>query len=625
MIIKWATLRWLFSEKHTEKNTDNKNTHPWWQVMCLTGVDYFSTLGYQPAIAFLAAGVLSPIATFVLVLVTLLGAFPVYRQVAIHSPDGEGSIKMLEKFFTGWKGKVCVLILLGFAATDFIITITLSSADATAHILENPFVPDWLQHKIFITLLMLIALSLIFLKGFKEAISFAIFTVVFFLGINIVVVVKGLIEIITHPEIVQAYQLTMHSLYRHDFFLMLGISCLFFPKLALGLSGFETGVAVMPLVKGKTQQDHIKNTHKLLLTAALIMSFYLIASSIVTSMLIPAEAFQEGGEANGRALAYLAHEFFGNIFGTVYDISTILILGFAGASAMAGLLNLVPKYLPKYGMSPEWALYTRPLVLVFTAITIFVTLMFDASVDAQAGAYATGVLVLMTSASIAVFFTFKKKIFKFYFLIISLIFTYTTVVNIIERPEGLKIALCFIIMIVSLSILSRAIRSTELRITDVEFDDEAIAFLTSDPQKTVRILAHRPNKGSTGEYTRKDFLSRERHHLGDDENLIFIEILPGDTSDFESTLKLKGVEVGQHKILRGKSPAIANAIAAILIKIHKITGKLPHAYFGWTEGHPIGYLFRFLFLGEGDVAPLTREVLRRKFPDEYKRPFIHVS
>jgi hypothetical protein len=622
---------WFFEGARGTGGHETSHQSAWWKVMCLTGVDYFSTLGYQPGIAFLAAGFLSPLATLVLVLLTLFGALPMYRRVAELSPHGQGSIAILEKLLPRWRGKALVLCLLGFAATGFIITITLSAADATAHIIENPLAPHWLNHRVLVTIVLLAALGTIFLKGFREAVGLAVPIVGIYLALNVILIGHELGVVWDQPTPFTSWYAVASS--RHgNFTSMVLVAMLLFPKLALGLSGFETGVSVMPLVRGdpaeteEAPNGRIRNTRKLLSAAALIMSVLLVGSSIVTTMLVPAEAFAEGGEAYGRALAYLAHPHLGETFGSIYDLSTVTILWFAGASAMVGLLNLVPRYLPRYGMAPEWAKANRPLVIIFTIVTFVVTILFKADVISQGGAYATGVLVLMGSAALAVTLAARRDSRPYVgYLILTVVFIYTTAVNIWERPEGIKIASIFIVSIVLTSLVSRVMRSTELRVHGVDADDRALLFLKEAAAKPVRIIANRPDVGDVAEYEHKLREARDSHHLPMDERQLFIEVRPGDASAFSDRLEVTGVEVGGHRILRTTSPAIPNAIAALLLYIRDETGKIPHAYFGWTEGNPIVYLLKFLALGEGDTAPVAREVLRQSEPDPVRRPRIHVG
>lgn len=521
----------------------------WWRVMCLTGVDYFSTLGYQPGIAALAAGLLSPVATVVLVIVTLAGALPVYRRVAEESPHGEGSIAMLSRLLPFWKGKLFVLTLLGFAATDFLITITLSAADASTHLVENPHLEEALHNKqLLITLVLVALLGAVFLKGFLEAIGVAVVLVGIYLGLNVVVVVTGLWHVLTEGHLVTDWS-TALTAEHGNVFAMIGVALLVFPKLALGLSGFETGVAVMPHVQGDPDDieanpaGRIRGTKKLLTTAALIMSVFLITTSFITTVLIPHEEFESGGDANGRALAYLAHEYLGNTFGTVYDASTILILWFAGASAMAGLLNLMPRYLPKYGMAPHWARAVRPMVIVFTLVAFLVTWIFDADVDAQGGAYATGVLVLICSAAIAVTISARKagqRSWSIAFGIISAVFLYTTVVNVIERPDGVKIGACFIAGIILISLLSRLGRAFELRVTHIELDETAQRFVRDTASRRARFVANEPDQRDLAEYREKVEQIRADNDVPAQDDFVFVEVTVTDPSEFEAGLTVRG-------------------------------------------------------------------------------------
>ncbi len=619
----------LAEEEHPE------HRHHWLKVMCLTGVDYFSTLGYQPGIAALAAGTLAPLATVVLVLLTLFGAVPVYRRVAAESPHGQGSISMLQQLLPFWRGKLFVLVLLGFAATSWVITITLSAADATAHIVENPIVPHWLEgQEVWVTFALIVGLGAVFFRGFTEAIGVAVFIVIAYMGLNAIVIVVSFARIVAEPSVVGDWTSNLTTQHGNPV-MMVALALILFPKLALGMSGFETGVAVMTLVKGEDSDTYdaptgrIRNTKKLLVWAALIMSAYLIASSLVTTWLIPAEEFKAGGEANGRALAYLAHEFLGEGFGTVYDVSTVAILWFAGASAMAGLLNLVPQYLPRFGMAPEWAAATRPLVAVITVISCVVTWAFAASVDAQGGAYATGVLVLFTSASVAVTLAARKagqSGLTVAFAVISFVMLYTTAVNVVERPDGVQIGTAFILAILAVSFVSRIRRAFELRSPIVELDERAQLWIDDLSRRGIRIIAHEPDAHDPEVYRSKVDQIVADNDLPNPYDLIFLEVTVTDPSDFESRLEVRGVtRHKKYRVLEVESPSVPNAIAAVLLHIRDVAGVRPHIYFEWTEGNPLGNLAKFLLFGMGEVAPVTREVLRRAERDRKERPRIHVG
>lgn len=629
--------RWLNDQSvgHEDPGDDKKHAGKWWQVMCLSGLDYFSTLGYQPAIAALAAGALAPFATLILIAVTLGAALPVYRRVAAESPHGQGSISMLERLLPHWKGKLLVLILLGFAATDFMITATLSAADASAHLIENPFTPAWFTGKqIPLTVILLLLLGALFMRGFNEVTWIAVTLVGTFLTLNLVVIAVSFTNIAAHPVVLGNWMDSLLAAHGNPVMMLL-VCLIVFPKLALGLSGFETGVAVMPQISlkpGDSAADpssRIRGARKLLTTAALIMSSFLVLSSVATTVLIPAPEFQEGGTANGRALSWLAHRLMGDGFGTVYDVSTILILWFAGASAIAGLLNLIPRYLPRFGMAPEWARAVRPLVVVVILVALAITWHFEADVNAQGAAYATGVLVLMSSAAIAVTISARRRRERgktILYVFVSLVFLYTTVVNCFERPEGLKIAAFFIGAVLLVSLSSRFRRSTELRATSVRFDAVAEHLISESARRgIVQLIAHEPANTTKARYRRKLHHAVLASHISDKAPVVFLEVKVSDYSDFAEDIEVRGITRHGFWILEATAPSVPTAIAAICLAIRDNYEVMPHIYFRWTEGNPLSNLARFLLLGQGEIAPLTREVLREAEPDLQRRPWVHVG
>jgi hypothetical protein len=626
--------RWLLHGGSPEEASHaHDHSRPWYSVLWLTGVDYFSTLGYQPGLALLAAGILSPIATLVLVVVTLFGALPIYAQVARRSYGGQGSIAMLERLLPGWLSKLFVLALLGFAATDFVITMTLSAADAAQHMVENPYLKHAVGHgQLWVTLVLLALLAGVFLRGFGEAIGLAVAVGVPYMLLNLVVVGRAALEIADHPALLSHWSAALAP--GGDWPRLLLAACIVFPQLALGLSGFETGVSVMPLVRGGPEdrnrpipEGRIRNTRKLLAAAALMMSAMLLATSFVSTVLVPREAYQKGGPAAGRVLAYLTHQLMGDGVGTVYDISTILILWFAGASAMAGMLNLVPRYLPRLGMAPRWVAYSRPLVLVLFAVDLLVTLIFRADVEAQGGAYATGVLVLMLSAAVAVtlgLWREAREAARFptaglYFGLVALVFAYTLAQNVRERPEGVIIASFFITGIVVLSALSRYLRATELRVESLTFADEESAALWPS------LVCKKVNLAPVKLYD-QDAMARKaaeiRRHYAIDGPLAFLHVfLRDDRSDFSSVLRLKVCRAGDDYVIEVTGAvAIANTIAYVSELIDPI-----RLFLGLTRQNSVSQAFRYLLWGEGETGILVYEILRRHWdrtPEDDVRPLI---
>jgi hypothetical protein len=663
----------------------------WLWVLCLLGVDYFSTLAYQPSITFSMAGRLGPLATVVVVVVTLFGALPVYLYVAGKSAQGQGSIALLERFVRGWVGKTLILLLLGFAATDFVMIKSLSLADAAEHVTHNSYIAEqhtlntaarelktWGKDNVGETitaffneqLLVTILLSIVgfvfwwvLRNGFNRNVLFwAVPVVGFYLLLNGIVIGAGLHFLIEHPERLEHWWEQVESgdwamdkpFWAGPNWVSIVLLCLLLlPQLSLGLSGFEMSMILMPQVRGrrddlpKHPRGRIRNTRKVLIVAALVMSVYLLGSVLVTGVLIPERAFETQGQALNRALAYLAHgglvvagpdgegavlsPLFGVVFGSLYDVTTILILTLAGTSVMTALSALLPQFLLRFGMELRWTTRWGVLLMLFAAVNLAVTLFFRADVGDQRGAYATGVLVLMSSACTVTVMSRRHDLLKkgsrwwpWFFTVVTGVFVLTTLAVIATAPTGLLIAFGFIMAILAMSVVVRAMRSDELRTVGFEFADPDSKFLW-DSLRILDFPVLVPHRPGLKEREDKEAVIRRDHNLDPHIEIVFLEIEVDDPSNFYQRLLIQVYQEHKRYIIKvQRCVSVAHAIAAIALEMSK-DSKPPALHFGWSEMDLLSASWSYFAFGEGNIPSKVRELIHAAEPDPERRPRVIVG
>ena len=676
---------------HTETVAAPQRTHAWLLVLTLVGVDYFSTLAYLPSMAVAAAGPLAPLAAGGVVLVTFLLALPIYWYVVGRSPDGRGATGLLEDLTPGWRGKMIVLTLLGFAAADFVITRSLSLADAAIHLIHNPhgqrllarlpqtFLGEdpaswsWWERGAALIMAPQVAVTLgLSIVSFglwqliKDGLSrrmlwtTALATLVY-LTLVAIVIVSGLAYLGRHPEIWEATIASLHVGDGADAagdlierrWEWLKIVLWSFPQMALGLSGFEMIMTVAPQVRGRGDDTpekpvgRIRNTRKLMLTAASIMAVYLVSAVSVTSLLVPRSALAPGGAAEHRALAYLAHgslladgatgealsPLFGENFGDVFDLSTALVLCLAGISVTLGLKNLLPHYLHRLGMEVGWAGKVGAILHLLNAIILIVTVVFRASPSSQQWAYATSVLVLLGGAAIAAardllqpgMRTFGRALGGGLAALGAGFFFSLTGLTVLINHSGITIALAFVASIVVSSFISRWIRSTELR-----FEGFSFANLESERRWAElsrlgpRVLApHRPGLMSLAD---KRLTLLRDYRLAADEEVLFVEATLGDPSDFYQRPLMSVEREDAIEVVRvSHCVSVAHVLAAICLEMCDDEAPPPEIIFGWSNEAPLAANLNFLLLGEGNVPWMVRELVLNAGLEPHRQPRILIG
>lgn len=657
----------------------------WWLVLCLVGLDYFSSLAYLPSLLIQAVGPLAPLAAAFVVGVTLLVALPLYGYLVGRAPDGRGATGMIERLVPGWRGKLIVLLLLSFVATDYIVTQNLSVADAAEHLRANPYFekhaapviaqsvvpgqwfanPNWqsLAGKIDQQLLVTIVLSLVSFGLWaywrsgspRRFLRVAAVLVVGYLAVNAIVIGSGIAWLLGEgrplwddwmQRMLAAAQ--SRSGEPASFVRLASLGVAMFPFAALGLSGFELSMAVAPMIDGgdvsaNESAKRIRNMRKLLIVAAVMMSLLLLGGVTVSTVLIPGEKLFGHGPAVHRALAYLAHGgevargaeatalcgWFGPAFGTLYDALSIGMLCMAGACVAIALRDYVPEYLQRFGMELELAHRLGAHMRFFNVIILAVVVLFRADIHRLQWAYVMSVLALLSGAGLAATLSVREtsrgsRVRWLRLLPPTAAFIFFATMGFLSAGisvAGLEIAAAFAVGLVASSVLSRWIRSTELRFHGFDFADEnSQRHWKKCCEYDFQILVpHRPGLHSRRD---KELAIRKRHRLGPEIPIILIEATVADASEFYHRPLLKvSREEGLEVIVATRCASISHVLAAIALEMSR-TGEPAELHFGWSNESAIAANMHFLLFGEGNIPWLVRELLERAEPNPDRRPTV---
>lgn len=688
--------------------TDPKQrpTFPWWIILCLVGLDYFSSIAYLPSIAiaqaraladFLALPgqdeaslrVLAPIAALGVVVLTLFAVLPVYLYVVGRSPHGEGGVGMLEERWAGWTGKLAVLVLLGFVATDYVLTRSLSTSNAADHIQQGPLFqqpPDavrsgvaavrnalpspareWtaqprnerIMISVFLAILSFGLYHYLVRRMNHGFLGVAVTVVLLYLAVNAVVIGHGLAYIWYDPTLLLDWERSLRPTVgdvRHlsggglAFVVLLAL--VMFPPMAIGLSGFELTLASAPLVRGSERDDpqrprwRIFNARLMMIAAAVIMCVLVLASVFVVTLLVPDEAiFQKNGTVHHRSLSYLAHggvlkdrpgeelsSWFGAAFGTLYDGSTVLILILAGASVTIGMREIVPTFLSRFGMQLSWARQIGVITHLFNGLILVVTVVFKANVNHLMWAYAASVLALLFGAALAAMLDIRSRwrrpaLGGAAAAPFAVIATLFGLMGLVVMVRGPAGVLIASGFIVV--VLLTAITSRWLQSTEPRF--EQWEFADEESERRFRAVSEHdfqvlvPHVDEHQTLAEKEENIRRAHRLLGEVPILFVQVEMGDPSDYHFKPLLTMTQVDGHEVIRISRATSIPHALAAVALACHDVGRPPEMYFTWPEGSTLAAMLNFVLLGRGNIPAQVREILRKAEPDATKRPRVVVG